>query len=188
MDILDIIKQEHREVAAMFDEAKNCEPGDRRLLELAANVELALSTHLKIEERLFYSRLTEAAEDDEERVDMYEAYTEHDVAKFLMQAARSGRKPDEKFKAELQVMGEAVKHHVDEEESTVFSIAKDVMDSEEREELGDKWMKAKQRALSTASSNGARKKSSSRKKKAPARATSGRKKSTAKKKTSRTRR
>lgn len=150
MDILDVIKKEHREVSAMLNEVQKCEPGDKRLMELARSISQALSTHVKIEERLFYARLRDRAEDEEQKVDMYEAYTEHDVANHLLDLIKSGRKPDEKFKAELQVLGESVKHHVKEEESTVFKIAREKIDGEEREQLGDQWMKARQRMDSQA--------------------------------------
>lgn len=81
---------------------------------------------------LFYSRLRQCAEDEDQLVDVYEAYTEHDVADHLIQFLKSSRKPDEKFKAEMQVLGESVKHHVKEEESTVFSIARKLIDQNER--------------------------------------------------------
>ncbi len=128
----------------MLDEAQKCEPGER-LVELAKRIEYALSTHVQIEERLFYSRLRKGAEEEEQLVDVYEAYTEHDVAGHLIGLLRSGRKPDEKFKAELQVLGESIKHHVKEEESTVFSIARELISQDERNDLGDKWAKARQR-------------------------------------------
>ncbi len=180
MDILSIIKQEHRAVSAMLDEIKDCEPEDRRIDELATTIEQELSTHLAIEERLFYSQLRDRAEDDDERVEMFEAYTEHEVAKHLMELLKSGRERDEEFKAELLVLGESVKHHVQEEESKVFSIARELMDKDELDDLGEKWQKAKQRITSRASSNGTR--GGTRKKVSPARprarTTGGKKKST----------
>lgn len=146
MDVLSIIKKEHREVAALIDEADACEPGDRRLYELAAEIEKQLSMHLSIEERLFYAKLRDRAEEQDERVDVFEAYTEHAVAKDLVKLLKSGRRPDEKFKAELQVLGESVKHHVKEEESKVFKVAKGVLDADELDSIGESWEKAKRRA------------------------------------------
>lgn len=148
MDVLQIIKNEHREVARLIDQANDCEPGDERLRELAKQIEAKLSLHLQIEERLFYAELRDRAEQEEEQVDVFEAYTEHAVAKALMQMLQSGRKPDEKFKAELQVLGESVKHHVEEEESKVFDLAKEYLDDEEREEIGESWERSKARAQS----------------------------------------
>ncbi len=129
----------------MLDQAQQCEPGDGSLAELAKRIEYALSTHVQIEERLLYSRLRKDAEEEDQLVDVYEAYTEHDVAGHLIALLKSGRKPDEKFKAELQVLGESIKHHVKEEESTVFALARKLIGASERNDLGEKWAKARQR-------------------------------------------
>jgi len=146
VSVLDIIKQEHREVGSLIDDANACEPGDERLHELAKEIEKRLSLHLSIEERLFYAPLRERAEEQDEQVDVFEAYTEHSVAKALVQMLASGRKPDERFKAELLVLGESVKHHVQEEESKVFSVARDYLDEDELDQIGEAWEKAKTRA------------------------------------------
>jgi hypothetical protein len=75
---------------------------------------------------------------------------------------RSGRKADEKFKAGLKVLGENVRHHVQEEESKIFSLAHEMMDDEELEERGEEWEKTKKRVMARAG-NGARKSSPARK-------------------------
>ncbi len=183
MDILSVLKQEHRTVSAVLDEIKKCEPEDDRLDELARTVEEELTAHATLEERLFYPQLRDRAEEVEERVDVFEAYTEHDVVKHLLKLLGSGRKRDEEFKAELLVLGESVRHHVQEEESTIFTMARELLDQEELEELGEKWQKAKARLTSRASSNGRR--GGSRKKSAPAGSRS--KKSSGRKKTARKR-
>ena len=185
MDILDVIHGEHQDVAAKLGEADGCDPGDARLAELAKEISTALLTHTKIEERLFYSKLRERSKDDE-RVDMYEAYTEHDVVGHLIDLLKSGRKPDEKFKAEMQVLGESVKHHVAEEESKVFKIARELMDQSERDDLGEQWAKARKRADAQAPGgrgrkSGARKKARSDKKARGAKKVRGAKKTASKK-------
>ena len=189
MDILSILKQEHRAVSAMLDEIEDCEPGDERIEELAATVERELTAHATLEERLFYPELRDRAEESEERVDVFEAYTEHDVVKHLLALLSSGRKRDEEFKAELQVLGESVRHHVQEEESTIFALARELLDGQELDEIGEAWERGKQRLMSRASSNGRRGASS---RKSGARKTSGGARGTAKakgraKKTSRKR-
>lgn len=145
MNVLEIIKQEHRDVGALIDAADTLEPGDARLHDLATQIETKLSAHLAIEERLFYAKLKERAEETDERVDVFEAYTEHAAAKALMEMLNAKRQPDEKFKAELQVLGESVKHHVKEEESKVFAVARDYLDKDELEAIGEAWEKAKAR-------------------------------------------
>jgi len=156
MDILSVLKEEHRTVAAMLDEVRDCEPEDERIDELAQTIEKELTVHATLEERLFYPELRDRAEESEERVDVFEAYTEHEVVKHLLALLKSGRKRDELFKAELQVLGESVKHHVREEESTIFTIARELLDQDELEEIGERWQTAKNRLMSRASSNGRR--------------------------------
>jgi hemerythrin-like domain-containing protein len=149
VNILDIIKKEHREAAALLDEALKLDPDDSRLADLAKEIEQALTTHVEIEERLFYARLRRDAGDQEERVDVFEAYTEHEVASHLIALLKSRRKRDERFKAEIQVLAESIKHHVKEEESTIFSLAKKLLDQPELDALGAKWEKARERLPAT---------------------------------------
>jgi hemerythrin-like domain-containing protein len=108
----------------MLDKALDLEPNDSEIKSLASQIESALGTHLAIEERLFYKRLRDRADDSERRIDVFEGYTEHEVAKNLIGLLKSTRNRDEIFKAELQVLCENVKHHVKEEESTIFSLAR----------------------------------------------------------------
>jgi len=144
VSILDVIKKEHREAMAMLDEALKFDPDDARLADLAKRIERALTTHVEIEERLFYGQIRKRAEEQEERVDLFEAYTEHEVAAHLIGLLKSRRKRDERFKAEIQVLGESIKHHVQEEESTIFALAKKLLTAAELDELGLKWQKARQ--------------------------------------------
>lgn len=149
MNVLEIIKQEHRDVGALIDAADKVEPDDERLRELAEQIATKLTEHLAIEERLFYAKLKERAEETDERVDVFEAYTEHAAARSLMDMLNAKRQPDEKFKAELQVLGENVKHHVKEEESKVFAVARDYLTADELEAIGEAWEKAKARKASS---------------------------------------
>jgi hemerythrin-like domain-containing protein len=145
MDVLQIIRNEHREVASLLDQVEELDPGDEQLRQIATQVQEKLSLHLAIEERLFYNELRRRAEESDEQVDIFEAYTEHELAKQLLAMLKGGRKTDERFKAELQVLGESVKHHVEDEESNVFKLAKEVLETDEREEIGQAWERAKKR-------------------------------------------
>ncbi|MGH7737814.1 MAG: hemerythrin domain-containing protein [Candidatus Tyrphobacter sp.] len=154
MDALTLLKQDHKTVARLIDQVPDCEPGDTRLMHLASEIEKALTVHAAIEEKHFYPELRRRSEESEDTVDVFEAYTEHDVMKHLIALLESGRKPDEAFKAELQVLGESVKHHVKEEESTIFSLAHELFDRGELDELGEKMERSKQRLMKDASTNG----------------------------------
>jgi hemerythrin-like domain-containing protein len=58
---------------------------------------------------------------------------------------KSSRKPDEKFKTE-QALGESIKHHVKEEESTVFAMARKLISEDGRNDFGERWTKARHRS------------------------------------------
>jgi hemerythrin superfamily protein len=167
MDVLTLLKNDHKTVGALLDEAKRCEPDDGALPELAKKIEKALTVHAAIEEKYFYPRLRDRSEESEDVVDVFEAYTEHDLIKTLIALLKSGRRPDERFKAELQVLAENVTHHVKEEESTIFALARQAFDAAELQALGDEMEDAKRRLMSR-SSNGTRRKQTSRKKTARA--------------------
>ena len=167
VNVLDIIKKEHREAAALLDQVEKLEPGDDKMVELAAKIEAALSTHVQIEEKLFYAPIRAAAEEDDQRVDIFEAYTEHEVASHLIALLKSGRRRDDAlFKAELQVLNESIKHHVQEEESTVFGLANDLLGREQLEAIGVRWEKARKQIPPTPAGE---RKASSAKKKTPLR-------------------
>lgn len=147
MDALTLLHQDHQAVSALLDEANDCEPGDGRLDSLAVEIERALTVHAAIEEKYFYPQLRKRSDETDEIVDVFEAYTEHALLKTLIALLEKKRQPDEQFKAELQVLGESAKHHVHEEESTIFSLAKELMDRDELETLGEKMAAAKERML-----------------------------------------
>ena len=150
-DALTLLHEDHEAVGAMIDEIADCDPGDSRLAELARSIAGALTVHAKIEEDLFYPELRDRSEDDEQLTDVFEAYTEHDVIKHLLVLIKSGKGPDEQFKAELQVLGESVKHHVKEEESTIFKLARKFMSREELETCGAEMADEKERLEATPS-------------------------------------
>jgi hemerythrin-like domain-containing protein len=67
---------------------------------------------------------------------------------------------DEQFKAEVQVLAESVTHHVKEEESTIFALARQMLEPEELQELGAEMEAAQKRLMRS-------QKSPSRKRAAP---------------------
>jgi hemerythrin superfamily protein len=161
MNVLDLLKQDHQMVARLIDEVQRCEPDDEKLDDLAQQMSQALTVHAALEESLFYPELRDRAEDTEELVDVFEAFTEHDVVKHLISLVKGRHRNGALFKAELQVLGENVKHHVREEESTIFSLAREVMDDEELEDLGQRAEAEKSRLMRPARSTAERKKGGS---------------------------
>jgi hypothetical protein len=118
---ISLLKKDHREVDAWFDEYEQLE-ADAEKLELFGKIALALKVHTRIEEEIFYPEERGQVEDDL----LDEAYVEHDGAKKLIAEIEAMQPSDDYYDAKVKVLGEYIKHHVKEEEQPggVFSQAK----------------------------------------------------------------
>ena len=119
LDAIALLKQDHRTVAALFDEFEKAE--DEEQSAIAQRVCQLLTVHAQIEEELLYPAAKEAFEGEEEDEDLVnEAEVEHGSAKELIAKIEGMSSGDEHFKATVTVLGEYIKHHVKEEEGELF--------------------------------------------------------------------
>lgn len=116
-----MLKQDHRQVEAWFDEFDKARQG-RSKQALVRRIALALKVHTRLEEELFYPALR--GEVDEDMLD--EALVEHDGAKRLIADIEKMKPGDRLYEARVKVLSEYIRHHVREEESTggLFSQAR----------------------------------------------------------------
>jgi len=116
-----LLKQDHRQVEAWFDEYEQLED-DAEKLALFQQIALALKVHTMIEEEIFYPEERGDVEDDM----LDEAYVEHDSAKKMIAEIEKMKPSDEFYDAKVKVLGEYIKHHVKEEEQPggIFAQAK----------------------------------------------------------------
>ena len=126
-----LLKKDHREVAAMFEEYEQLE-ADAEKLALFNKIALALKVHTQIEEEILYPEERGDVEDDM----LDEAYVEHAGAKKLI-AEIEGMKPaDQFYDAKVKVLGEYITHHVKEEEQPGGLFAQAKKGDEDLEEMG----------------------------------------------------
>jgi len=117
MNAVQLLKRDHKEVAALFEEFKEAEESDKPAI--AEQICQRLTVHARIEEELLYPAAREAlAEEDEDLVD--EAAVEHATVKELLSQIEAGSESDELYEAKVKVLGEYVTHHVNEEERELF--------------------------------------------------------------------
>lgn len=136
-----LLKQDHREVAAMFDEYEQLEVEGEKLA-LFNKIALALKVHTRIEEEIFYPEERGDIEDDM----LDEAYVEHDGAKKLIAEIEAMKPSEQYYDAKVKVLGEYIAHHVKEEEQPGGLFAQAKKGEEDLEEMGER-MKARKDEL-----------------------------------------
>ena len=113
-----LLEQDHREAEAFFAQF---ETDEERRAELARKICLALTVHAAIEEEIFYPMARQAGLGDL----LDEAEVEHAAAKQLIAEIEATKKKDRLFPAKVKVLGEYVKHHIQEEEGKLFPLLQD---------------------------------------------------------------
>ncbi|HEY8609252.1 MAG TPA: hemerythrin domain-containing protein [Noviherbaspirillum sp.] len=149
-DAIKILTEDHRKVADLFDEfeklKKKDELDDESKQYIVETACAELTIHAQLEEEIFYPAARDAIED----MDLLdEAEVEHASAKQLISELSAMQPGDDLYDAKFTVLGEYVKHHVEEEENELFKkVKKAELDLEEigeeilqrrmelREELG----------------------------------------------------
>ena len=147
MDAIKLLKEDHKKVKALFEEVEGL--GERAATQrknLFQKIDRELTLHAKIEETLFYPEFKKRAEDTEERDEVLEAYEEHGVVKAMIGELENLDPKDEKYKAKLTVLKELVMHHVKEEETELFKMAREMFEPEELDQIGERMVKAKKKA------------------------------------------
>jgi hypothetical protein len=132
-----MLKEDHARVQSMFNQYEKLESTSEKE-DLAATICSEIKLHAALEEQIFYPAVRRAIEDPEV---MNEADVEHASAKELIAKIERTSPSDEHYDAMVTVLGEAIKHHVKEEEGPMFrQIRKSDLDLDA---LGDRMMQFK---------------------------------------------
>jgi hemerythrin superfamily protein len=116
VDALTLLEADHREVDDLFDAFEEAS-GDAEQRDIARSICVALKVHARLEEELFYPAVWPALED---KSLIAEAMVEHASARDLIAQIESGAPGEAFFSARVRVLGEYVRHHVEEEEEEIF--------------------------------------------------------------------
>lgn len=141
MNVLELLKEDHRKVEQLFQKVKATEESEHR--ELFEKIREELEIHAHVEEKIFYPMLEK--EGDEELKDItLEGIQEHHQAKIFLRELSDLADDSEQFEPKLKVLMEGVEHHVQEEEGEMFPMVEEQFDSEVLEELGQQIEAEKQ--------------------------------------------
>jgi hemerythrin superfamily protein len=144
MNALELLKEDHKKVAALFDQIEKTE-SEQEHWKLFEKIRNELEVHTHIEETILYPRLQQV---DDLKDLVLEAFEEHKQVKTLIREIGNLIEGSEKLDAKLKVMGENVEHHVDEEENEMFPKVEKALSKDELEALGAQLQAAKKDRLS----------------------------------------
>jgi hemerythrin superfamily protein len=146
MDALELLKQDHKKVKDLFEQAESGEGKEQR--KVFEQIKKELETHTRIEENVFYP----AMEKYEELKDMVlESYEEHKQVKTLLREMDDLVTDSEKFEPKLKVLKENVEHHAEEEEEgKMFPKIRELLDNAALEQLGQELEAAKNKKSNAA--------------------------------------
>lgn len=145
MNPFELLKKDHEKVSGLMKRLETTtERGVKTREELFSRLKEELDVHAHIEETIFYPALQiETETEDITR----EALEEHKIVKTLLAELDSTAKDDEQWSAKFTVLKEMVEHHVEEEEGEMFTQARQALDKEELDELGEEMNEEKKRMM-----------------------------------------
>jgi hemerythrin-like domain-containing protein len=143
-DILDTLKQEHRDVAEMLERLVESNGAAERR-KLLASIKNALVPHLRAEEKVVYDAVL-ALRGKEQKIHGEEGYMEHALGdKMLAQLGKMKDPMSAEFSAGAKVLKELVEHHVEEEEKNIWSDVEGNFSDDDRIAMNKKFLAAQKR-------------------------------------------
>ncbi len=131
MKAIDLLMSQHREVEDLFSKIEKAKSAGKKT-ELFEKLADDLAIHAAIEEHHFYP----AVKDDGTEDILLESLEEHLGVKRLLADLLDVSASDETFDAKIKVLKEQIEHHVEEEEGELFPRAKQLLNEDEMEALG----------------------------------------------------
>lgn len=142
MDIFDRIKTDHDTLRAMLERIEGADKESRRAI--FNEFQRELWAHGKVEEAVFYASLTQHRE---AKAEAMEGLNEHHMINGLAEELNAMRSDDGAWTAKMQVLGELLRHHLEEEEDELFEEARDALEDARAAELGSIYDERKKHAM-----------------------------------------
>jgi hemerythrin-like domain-containing protein len=135
MLIYEILKKDHDTVKTLLSELislsqDNMEEKHRIIDEIRDE----LIPHSRAEEEVFYNALRSL---DAGKGKIMHSYKEHLEAETLLRTLQLMDKIDADWKDTTEKLRDALEHHIEEEETTIFDIAKQTFSDQEAEKIGE---------------------------------------------------
>lgn len=144
VDLLDTLKEEHELVQDLLKRLVDSEKAAERK-SLLKQIKANLVPHARAEEKVLYDALL-GLKDKAARQDGEEGYIEHSLAdKTLARLEKITNAMSPEFGAAAKVLKELIAHHVREEESSLWSDARENFSSDERKLMNQRFLSEKRK-------------------------------------------
>jgi hypothetical protein len=135
-----LLEADHRRFEDLLAQGvKTTQRAAKRRTQLLTTLAAELNVHELLEEKILYPALRSHKET---AAIVLEGYEEHHVADVVLEELRVLATGHEKWGAKFKVLKESLEHHIEEEESRMFRLARGVLDARAR-----KSMAARMKAL-----------------------------------------
>jgi len=147
--ILRDLHEDHEAVSDLIERILRADTAEHRT-SLFKELMPKLLVHAHAEQNVLYKKIEKSA-DGETRRFGFSGTNEHQIVeKQLQQLSRARNKASEQWTAQMSVLSELVKHHVNEEEATGFTCARREFDREELVKLGEQFRRQKEKLMAQA--------------------------------------
>lgn len=134
MDIIALLKEEHKAFAHLLNQLAHTENEDSKTrIKLFEQLEEELIMHTGYEEKLFYPTLKN---NPKTHTIVLEAFQEHHVIGHILADISHVSFEHDVWKAKLTVLTENLKHHIMEEEQDLFPKVRQLLSPAELEQMG----------------------------------------------------
>jgi hemerythrin-like domain-containing protein len=146
--VLTTLHEEHEKVRStlekMSDTTSNAVTTRPRLLEQLREL---LVPHMDGEEKVVYKGIKKAVESEDNLVTVLEGYEEHKLTRRALKHLSKAEPDSAEWTARLSVIKELVEHHIEEEESEMFDVARNAMGQEGLETLAAEYTARRDKSL-----------------------------------------
>jgi hemerythrin-like domain-containing protein len=144
-DVRSLLTKDHEEALQIAKKMHETKGAAARKV-LLNKLKPALAAHSRAEESEVYDRLIETKSDDSQDIGN-EGYVEHSLLDELLERLGKGDSGSDTWKAEAKVLYELLQHHIDEEQTEMYADLGQDFDSDQLNQMGTRFLKAKQAIL-----------------------------------------
>ena len=140
MNIYEALKKDHVEVLDLLDELISLKNDDDYREVLIKQISDALIPHSRAEESVFYNTLRAV---DAPNKEVFHGFKEHMEAEALLKTLQGMDMINMEWKGVAEKLRDALSHHINEEETEIFSIAREVFTDDEAQVMGEAFLELK---------------------------------------------